>query len=308
MGRRWRRRLSGVAADLTSAHQLANRAQDQFDALKAKADTFLEQHPWGTEVVSDDEGWILRVNIPQQPPERWWMDLGEMADNARAALNHLAFQLVIDSGNDPNKGRVQFPIFEVEQDYLGNGGMNSNREKMLAGIAKRHRKLIDDAQPYKLGSDATQHPLSVLRSLTDRHKHRERHVGAMALDQITVMAGYGDPLIEAVGLTIGNVQNTDPLVDQQVLHRVQTPAKQPEPEIIDTPVEMIERGRAPKTALYRQQTSISSASEVKLTVAFFGDRAFKIDDIGSIPPYVLDLIERFERRIVAKRPRARPTR
>jgi len=290
-----------ASADLSSARQLANRAQDQFDALKAKADAFLQQHPWGTEVVSDDKGWSLVVKIAQQPPEDWWLDLGEMADNARAALNHLAFQLVV---GDPNKGRVQFPIFEAQKDYLGNGGMSSNREKMLVGISTADRKWIDKAQPYNAGAKATDHPLSILRSLTDRHKHRQQHVGAMAIEEYTPMQTVADPHVTAIGLTISNVENPDPLLDGHVLHRVEA-AQEPEREI-DTPPELVEKGWPPRMVL-KPSTGISPDSDVELTVAFFGDRAFKIDDIGRVQPYVTDLIERFERRIVRKRPRSRPT-
>jgi len=290
-----------ASADLTSARSLADRAQEQFDALKAKADAFLQEHPWGTEVVRDDGGWALVVKIPKQPPEDWWMDLGEMADNARAALNHLAFQLVIANGQDPDESRVQFPIFEVKEHYFGNRGMKSNREKMLAGIGSGDRKVIDKMQPYNLGAEATDHPLSVLRSLTDRHKHRERHVGAMAVEQYTAMMHTGpNPLgIEAIGMTIGNVQSPDPLVDGHVLHRVQSTG-QPDREI-DTPADFVEKGGPPRMIL-SEPTGISPDSDAQLTVAFFGDRPFKINDIGRVPPYVRVLIERFERRIAAKRP------
>jgi hypothetical protein len=298
---RSRRRLARVAADLTSARQLADRAQDQFDALKAKTDGFPENNAWGTQVEPDKDGWVLQASIPQQPPETWWMDLGDLADNARAALNHLAFQLVIASGNDPAKGRVQFPIFDVEDDYL-RGGMKSNREKMLAGIAKRHRKLIDDAQPYKLGADATDHPLSILRSLTNRHKHREQHVGAAFLEQFTVMQLYGDDM--GVGVTIGRIENAEPILDKHPIHAAH-PTEQSE---IQTPPELVARGW-PRTGLVRGDlTGLDVPEPPKYTVGFFGDRSVRIVDIERIPPYVTDLIERFERRIVGKRPSSRPSR
>ena len=294
-----------MAADLTSARSLIDRAQTQFDALKAKADAFLEQNPWGTKVVPDEDGWVLRVNIPKQPPEDWWMDLGELADNARAALNHLAFQLVIANGGNPDESRVQFPIFEIQSHYLGNGGMKTNREKMLAGIASRDRTIIDNEQPYTLGSDATDHPLSILRSLTDRHKHRQRHVGAMAIEELTAMQTVASGFATAIGMTMGNFENPEPLIDKDVLHRVNA-TNEPEREI-DTPAEMVEKGWPPRMVL-RNATGISPESSVELTVAFFGDRAFKIADIGRVPPYVSGLIKRFERRIEPKRPSSGTTR
>ena len=231
------------------------------------------------------------------------MDLGEMADNARAALNHLAFQLVIHNGQDPNKGRVQFPIFEVEKDYLGNGGMKSNREKMLAGISAKDRKVIDAAQPYHLGSDAADHPLSILRALTDRHRHREEHVGAMALERFTQMTTVASDWIDAIGITIGNIKDPEPLLDKQVLHTAR-PTAQTETKLPDD-------APAPWTGLTVQvpsATGVLPDNDIELTVAFFGDRAFKIDEIATVLPYVRDLIARFERRVEGKRTDSRPSR
>jgi hypothetical protein len=304
-----------VPADFTSARSLVSRAQDQFDALKAKADAFLEQNEWGIETMPDKDGWVLRVNIPQQPPEDWWMDLGEMADNARAALNHLAFHLVIRNGGDPNKGRVQFPIFEVQQDYLGNGGMKSNREKMLAGISKGDRKLIDDAQPYTLGDDAPDHPLSILRSLTDRHKHRQQHVGVAFLKAFQVTEQYtgGSPQIRGGAVTIGRFDNPDPLLDHQVIHAAY-PGQEPNEDFTDfmwsEEAEQILKERLPglPKLVRGELTGIEANVPPTFTIGFFGDRPFKIDAIGEGPPYVRGLIERFERRIKGKRARARPSR
>jgi hypothetical protein len=228
------------------------------------------------------------------------MDLGEMADNTRAALNHLAFQLVVVNGADPNQGRVQFPIFEVKEDYFGNGGMRSNREKMLAGIAAKDRKVIDKAQPYNLGADAFDHPLAILRSLTDRHKHREQHVGAMAIEEITTMyTTDSNPGVAGIGFGMGNVENPDPLVDGHVLARVED-RREPDREV-DTPPDMVARGWPPRMLLTTPSGIDAEHSNTTLTVAFFGDRAFKIDDVGRVPPYVRDLIARFERRAEGKR-------
>jgi hypothetical protein len=293
-----------ASADLTSAFQLIDRAQQEFDALKAKADAFLQEHPWGTKKVPDKDGWVLRAKIPKQPPEDWWLDLGELADNGRAALNHLIRQLIIDSGNNPDKGRPQFPIFEVQSDYFGNGGMKSNREKMLVGVAKRHRKIIDDAQPYRWDTRATEHPLSMLRCLTDRHKHRDQHVGALAVDRYSIGAEFGeDSPVRAAWLIVGNVQNPDPLIDGQTINSAyptdQTETKFPD----DAPPPW-----GGRTVQVLSPTGVPDDPHLVLTVAFFGDRAFKIDEIGSITPYVRDLIERFQRRIVSKSARTRPTR
>jgi len=58
-----------------------------------------------------------------------------------------------------------------------------------------------------------------------------------------------------------------------------------------------------------QPTGVSlDDSEVAFAVAFFGDRAVKIEDVGRVPTYVQKLISRFKRRIEAQRTHARPSR
>lgn len=295
-----------ASADLTNARKLATRAQKQFNALKANVDSFLEDCGWHTEIVADKDGWVFRARIPKQPPEDWWLDLGELAGNARSALDHLVFQLAIDSGSKPSKDRTQFPIFEVENDYL-RGGSRSQRERMLAGVANSHRKLIDSAQPYKLGSRAADHPLAMLRSLTDRHKHREQHVGAAFLEQFTVMQVYGTGDNEVgMGLTIGAIENPEPLLDKDALH-----AAYPEAEAereVPMPPEAIERGWPAAIIQRGDLTGLRVEKPAKLTVGFFGDRSFSIGQLEGVVPYVLNLIERFEHRIAGKRPGSRPAR
>lgn len=71
--------------------------------------------------------------IDETPDEEWAVDLGEIGTNARAALDHLVYQLAIDNGSDPSKGsRTQFPIFLDEPEYR-RGGNRSHRERMLKG-------------------------------------------------------------------------------------------------------------------------------------------------------------------------------
>jgi len=289
------------SADLTNARKLAKRAQDQFDALEASVNTFLDDCGWYSEVAPDKNGWVLRARIPQQPPEDWWLDLGELAGNARTALDHLVFQLAIDSGSNPDESRTQFPIFEVEDDYL-QGGKRSWRERMLAGVASRHRRIIDNAQPYKLGTGASNHPLALLRSLTDRHKHREQHVGAAYLERFTVlqMYGEGDARI-GMGMTIGQVQNDEPVLDKHVIH-----AAYPQAEAqreIPAPQETIDLGGPPTMIVRGDLTGLEVTKPPELTVGFFGDRSFSIVRLANVVPEVTQLIERFERRIEGKRPR-----
>jgi hypothetical protein len=292
-----------AGADLTDVRALAGRAQKQFDALKSQVDALLEQHPMSLQVDKADEWEIVRVVIPKQPPEDWWMDLGELAGNARSALDHLVYQLVIDSGNDPAGTRTQFPIFEVQDDYL-RGGKRSDRERMLKGVATRHRKVIDDLQPYQRGSRTTEDPLAILRSVTDRHKHRERHTGVGFIEKFIPAGTFANGM--RAGIVVENVGAERPLQDSDVVYRMA-----PVPVTVQRELTaQMEREHPERGGIEAGGTitGLQIEPDPQFTIVFLGDRIVKIADIERTIPYVAGIIERFERRIAGQRPRSRPSR
>lgn len=109
----------------------------------------------------------------------WGLRFGEAVQNARSALDHAVWQLVILSGNDPRKHRAQFPICSSGVTYWSKtkDGRPSTRDRDLAGVAERYRAVIDAAQPYRGRHSPQDHALSGLSYLSNVDKHQVIHAG-----------------------------------------------------------------------------------------------------------------------------------
>jgi hypothetical protein len=107
------------------------------------------------------------------PHPDWGLRVGEFAHNARGALDHLVWQLVLASDNVPSKDN-QFPI-STERDRYWKGG----RDFRLKGVDERFRKPIDDAQPF-LRTNPREHELWALQTLSNIDKHQVIHPAYIA--------------------------------------------------------------------------------------------------------------------------------
>jgi hypothetical protein len=57
---------------------------------------------------------------------------------------------------------------------------------MLDGVASRHRRLIDDVQPFQGGRGANRDPLAVLATISNRDKHNDVYVCVAAIGNPTI--------------------------------------------------------------------------------------------------------------------------
>lgn len=114
---------------------------------------------------------------PEPSPLHLGVIVGDFLHNLRCVLDHLIWQLVVLSGQEPDKHN-QFPIFNTLDAYKKNAG------RYLRGVAADHRALIETFQPYHLETDAAYHSLAVLRDLSNIDKHRFVHP--------VVIVGEGD--------------------------------------------------------------------------------------------------------------------
>lgn len=111
--------------------------------------------------------------------------VGDIADNLRAALNYLVYQLAAhDTGGHPDKS-VQFPIDEAKQDFGG------HVKRFLKGIRVEHIALIERLQPYNGNNWLRQ-----LRELSNPNKHtdlvRVRAKGRHTLHRPTIISAKSD--------------------------------------------------------------------------------------------------------------------
>jgi hypothetical protein len=161
------------AADLAPLHRKLARAKSDLDALRANIDAYLITEPCRIENEVDGTTYALRTFVDREPEPEWAIDVAEIAVNARSVLDQLIWQLVIDNGAMPKAGANQFPIVVDATSYTH--GRTSKRDRMLQGVASKHRRVIDSVQPFHRGRSADKDPLVIVDKIAKSEKHRGGH-------------------------------------------------------------------------------------------------------------------------------------
>lgn len=154
--------LDGVQAKL-------ERAASHLEALQDEIRAFFARDPYMVRSDLDCEAGKYRLyfEIREQPPLMWSVILGDLVHNLRSALDHLAWQLVIFSGNKPGRG-TQFPIFTSEPTTEK---ACARWKGMVAGMSDPILDTIRHVQPYTT-PHGTETGLAILNLLSNRDKHR----------------------------------------------------------------------------------------------------------------------------------------
>jgi hypothetical protein len=119
---------------------------------------------------------VADLTILKDPPQRWGIVLGEAGYDLRSSLDHLVYQLAIWKHSDPDQDRTQFPIFLKGSEYTRRRGKRpSERDRMLRGVSRKHRRMIDQLQPYQHGRMAERTALALLAWFSNKDKHRVTH-------------------------------------------------------------------------------------------------------------------------------------
>lgn len=160
---------------LASAYAKLGRANVHAHELNASIARFKYAHPephmrMRQEIDHETgDGRMVVVELLEHPRE-WSLIVGDYLNNARTALDHLAWHLVTH-GSEPNPAnptRVQFPIYESEAMFDREVG---NR---LPGVDDFYRSIVRDCQPFP--SKAGRGPLKLLNEFVRHDKHRQVHV------------------------------------------------------------------------------------------------------------------------------------
>ena len=156
-------RLAGVAAKI-------DRANELLDEIRAEAEAFLAGPSYELRGVYDatTHTWEQRVHIVREPPLRLGVIVGDYVHNVRSALDQLVWQLVLLNGGKPTR-RNQMPIEDTPAKSA------ESAKRMLRGVSVGHRASLERAQPYHAAGDLIEHPLRVLRELSNLDKHRVVH-------------------------------------------------------------------------------------------------------------------------------------
>ncbi|MCH8090124.1 MAG: hypothetical protein IH955_08960, partial [Chloroflexi bacterium] len=116
--------------------------------------------------------YIFRPNIRKSTLDEYSLRIGDIAVNLRSALDHIAYQLALQTTKDIGiLKRIYFPIFKERN--------NRTFLRCTQHFKPEARKKIDGFQPYNtLGRwpDPRRHPLWVMNELARIDKHRYLNV------------------------------------------------------------------------------------------------------------------------------------
>lgn len=142
------------------------RASEHQRQLEAEIRAFLGASPYrvATKTHSASKRLIYYVGSIQQTPVRISSIAGDVLQNLRSALDHLAFELFMvgTRGTAGDGKHVSFPIFDDAKKY------SAYAPKKVRGIEPRAIAAIDSTKPYRGGNDV----LWQLHRLNNIDKHR----------------------------------------------------------------------------------------------------------------------------------------
>jgi hypothetical protein len=152
---------------------------------------------------SGDHVFRATPTLPEDAVRRLGIVVGDIAHNARSALDHLFWQLaLVHCGgvmpwSEGDQRRIQFPIDDTAADFAKN-----KRRKF---VAPEHWTIIEGHQPHSRGLDkahAFLHPVVRLREFSNTDKHR-------VITPVTVLSNRHTDVIEIFQGAGGKVVRLD---------------------------------------------------------------------------------------------------
>lgn len=186
--------LDGIDAKL-------DRAREHLQSFKSEEARFLEHDAYAISVVEGESEHIppgsfaMHDDVPHEmihfsaivdwvnePPKRLCAIAGDTIQNLRSALDHLAYQLVVAHGGQPDD-KTAFPILVPARTKSG----EPRRPYVSGGVSDEALALVKAAQP----NDGPEHPMFRLRELSNIDKHRLLFVVATSMSGVTIHVGLG---------------------------------------------------------------------------------------------------------------------
>jgi hypothetical protein len=199
--------------------------------LDAEIKAWFKGHPYdvfGEYEPGPPEQYVFKTRFLEAIPATWGIILGDFAHNARSALDHLAYQVVL-AGNGGMDERTQFPIVVCPFEW-------PNQAKSGIGNAsERHIGIIESFQPYHRPDlygwnsiwGAIDDPLAVLNRLSNIDKHRVLNATPAAISSI----GYDVRPVRDIESTGASQVTWEMLIDGREMLRVNIVSSGPNPEL-----------------------------------------------------------------------------
>jgi hypothetical protein len=153
------------------------RASAHLDSFERGVRDYLRGDPVKIENRDEAEGELRRItwvaSATKDPPAALGLLVGDWANNARAALDYIVYELVRKETGEPDPRWTMFPVAPKESAYP------EMARKRLKGVPPWALPVFEGLQPFHDGDDAPFHPLSILAEVSNRDKHRLVHTAAM---------------------------------------------------------------------------------------------------------------------------------
>jgi hypothetical protein len=188
-------------ARLKDIHARLKQADRHLAHLRSLLTEWLQSDPFDIICGLEEDGWYrLRFQRIPEPPQELEVDLADMLGNLRAALDYLAWQLVLVSSDTPH-GSTAFPVVRRERDW-------PHRARALAGMRNEYIDRIRAMQPFH-DAQPNQHPLAFLDKTNNFSKHRFLAEAAVNRIQLAVAVGWEQPLPENATLEVIKPRNPE---------------------------------------------------------------------------------------------------
>ena len=149
--------------------------------FNAEWKSFLKGEPYkATPYIDSQTGQeLLRIKVNKRPTSDLSLTFGDFVQNLRASLDHLVWDIALSDKNTPAPDdSTEFPIFIME-----------NAEairKRIKCLPQPVRDAIKGLQPYTAGDRRREHPLWIVRQLSNADKHKRIPIVA---NEVTFLAG-----------------------------------------------------------------------------------------------------------------------
>lgn len=141
-----------------------SRAKRHYAELEDALKIFFSTNPYKIAIQRNDAGRIVYyLSDVADIPFDLTLITGDVIQNLRSALDHLAYDLwVRESNGHGREDKIYFPIDKDIASY------NRNKSGRTRGISAQSRGIVDSLRPYPGGNDT----LWRIHALNNRDKHR----------------------------------------------------------------------------------------------------------------------------------------
>ncbi len=163
--------MAKTPPDLSDVTLRLERAKEHIETVRCKTKTFLEREPkpldFRTEKTPGPDKaihYVLYAVVRKEPPRSLGAPVGDTIQNIRNALDYLIYVWSLPKYR--RRGRTGFPIYDDHCFFEVEG------RPLIRGITGDELAFIEHHQPYKRTNPPSNDPLSVLRRLSNKDKHR----------------------------------------------------------------------------------------------------------------------------------------